>query len=76
MKTVEEHLNTVEKRMGRLEGRMDALSQQVALMREDINRILDGTDEEPGVNRKLDRLDDIVRLLEERLPKPEGKAAG
>ena len=40
--------------------------------RRDMDRILDGTDEEPGILRKLDRLDDIARILEERLPpKPD-----
>ena len=31
--------------------------------RKDLDRILDGTDEEPGILRKLDRLDEIIRLL-------------
>ena len=61
-------LGDLEERMGRLEGRMDALTKQVAGMREDINRILDGTPENPGANRNLEK---ILRLLDERLPKPE-----
>ena len=34
------------------------------LLRKDLDRIFDGAEEQPGVLRKLGRLDDIVTLLE------------
>ena len=64
---VEERLNQVDRELERLERKMD---DGFKAFRKDMDRILDGTPEEPGILRKLDRLDDIARLLEERLPPP------
>ena len=58
-------LNTVERELQRLEKKMDT---QFELFRKDLDRIFDGTEEQPGVLRKLDRLDEIAELLRNRLP--------
>ena len=61
----ETRLNTAERELLRLEKKMDT---QFELFRKDLDRIFDGTKEQPGVLRKLDRLDEIAELLRDRLP--------
>ena len=56
----ETRLNTVERELRRLEKKMD---KGFDGFRRDLNRILDGTDEEPGILRKLDKIDETNRLL-------------
>ena len=59
--------DTIEQKVNH---RLKMLEEQLKLMREDINRILDGTDEEPGISKKLDKLDkldEIVELLKNTL---------
>lgn len=45
----------------------DTLKNQFKLMREDIDRHLDGNEARPGILRKLDKLDEIPELLEKIL---------
>ena len=44
-----------------------------ASFRKDLNRILDGTDEEPGILRKLDKIDGTNRLLRKLVDEEELK---
>ena len=39
--------------------------------RRDLNRILDGTDEEPGILRKLDKIDETNQLLRKLVGKED-----
>ena len=74
MKTVEERLSSIEKRLEQLEVKVDSLNLNFKQLLGDLKQHFDKEDErhEAIIGRlgKLDRLDDIVRILEERLPKP------
>ena len=59
---LETRINNIEKRMAAIEGRMDSHDARDSLLIRDLNRLLDGTDENPGVLRKLDELKEIVKL--------------
>lgn len=87
--SIEEHLNPLKERLSSLEKEIENLAMKVdafyaaleksrkeqnAFMREEWNKILDGTEKNPGILKqlkKLEKLDDIVRILDERLPKPK-----
>ena len=49
------------------------MNTQFELFRKDLDRIFDGTEQQPGVLRMLDRHNEIADLLRERLPPPETK---
>ncbi len=59
-----ERLNRVERELKRLERKMDKGFDE---FRKDLDRILDGTDENPGILRKLDKIDETNRLLRKLL---------
>ena len=74
-------LNNLETRITELEVKMRTHESKIS----DIEAAFYGTNRDPehqerlrrvGILEKLDRLDDIVRLLEERLPNFNDKAAG
>ena len=77
---IEERLTKLEKEIKTLVKTLEAWhesleksrKEQMAFHREEmdriLNRLLDGTKENPGI---LKSLDDIKRILDERLPKPE-----
>ncbi len=65
MKDIENRINNLEKRLKTLEGIMH---DSFDLLRKDLDRIFDGDDDNPGVLRKLDKLDEIVQLLKANLP--------
>ena len=81
--TLEEHLNPLKERLDTLEEEIKNLAETIdafydslkkdrqeqnALWRKEMDRMLDGTDENPGILRSLAN---ITRILDERLPKPK-----
>ena len=73
---LENHLNTLEEEIKNLANKLDAFhdslkedrKKQNELFRNKMDRLLDGTEENPGI---LKSLNNIVQILDERLPKPE-----
>ena len=68
---------SIEERITRLERRMDALTNSVDLLRKEIEGAFYGANRDPEHLEQmkkvglLDRIDNIARILEERLPGPE-----
>lgn len=58
---IQNEINTLKERVDKLEGRMDNVEKREWLLINDLNRLLDGTDENPGVIRKLDELIETVK---------------
>ena len=81
---IENDINKLKKRLDKLEKKNKLLANRIkksneslrkdmkkynSLLRKDVNRLLDGTEESPGILKKLDNLSEIVKILDERLPK-------
>ena len=74
--TIKDHIDGLAKEIKDLAEKLDSFNvslkadrkEQNTHFRNEMNRLLDGTEENPGI---LKSLDDIRKILDERLPKPE-----
>ncbi len=63
--TIKKRLNKLEKEVGMLAKKMaDRIDKSNQLLREDLNRLLDGTEENPGIIRQLEDIKESLSKIQ------------